>query len=84
MLQEQINAAGQKYIAGLAATAKELWRKACEYDGIPPDAVFVCFSKENPYADFYNRVMGQLQEARQQYAAGGYVGLSIRRKREWA
>ena len=29
---------------------QEAWAKACEYDGIDPNAVFVVFSDNNPYA----------------------------------
>ena len=34
-------------IVGL--TPDELWRLACEYDGIDPRSRFVVFSDENPY-----------------------------------
>jgi len=36
---------------------RELWKKACEYDGIPPDSKFVTFSKDNPYAKLYNEAL---------------------------
>jgi hypothetical protein len=35
-------------------TFKDLWRKACEYDGIEPTSKFVVFSKGNPWARKYN------------------------------
>uniref|UniRef100_A0A7C2EIN5 Uncharacterized protein n=1 Tax=Ammonifex degensii TaxID=42838 RepID=A0A7C2EIN5_9THEO len=76
--KEKLNKQAQKYIASLAATALDLWRKACEYDNIPPESKFVVFSADNPYVLFYNRILTELQEARQQYAASGYVGLTIK------
>lgn len=79
-MQEKLNRQGQAYIAGLAATAKVLWRKACEADDMPPDTKFAAFSKDNKYAKFYNITMTQFMEARQQYADGGYVGLTTTRR----
>ncbi|MFH1031165.1 MAG: hypothetical protein V1767_01140 [Chloroflexota bacterium] len=76
-MQEKINEQGQKYIAGLKATAGILWIKACEFDNIPPDSKFVVFSDENKFAKFYNQALLQMEEAKNQYAAGGYVGLTI-------
>lgn len=29
---------------------REAWRKACEFDNIPADSMFVVFSDSNPYA----------------------------------
>lgn len=75
--QERLNKHGQMYIAGLANTARQLWVKACEADGIPPESKFVVFSDGNRFAVFYNLAVGQLLEARSEYAAGGYVGLRI-------
>lgn|GEM_PF-6559150 len=82
--QEALNRQGQQYIASLAATARQLWGKACEFDGILADSKFVVFSKDNKFAEFYNIAMCRLVEARAEYAAGGYVGLQMkdsRRKR---
>ena len=75
--QERINKHGRDHIAGLANTARELWRKACEFDEIDPSSKFVVFSPENKFATFYNLAMGELFTARREYAAGGYVGLEI-------
>ena len=76
--QRKINRQGQQYIASLEATARQLWVKACEFDGIPADSKFVVFSKENKFARFHNTAMCHLVEARAEYAAGGYVGLQIK------
>ena len=77
--QHQINRTGQRYIDGLKAVCRDLWRKACEFDGIPSDSKFVEFSEGNRFAEFYNKAMIQLLEAQAQYKAGGYVGLKIGR-----
>lgn len=37
---------------------KTLWVKACEFDGMPEDAAFAAFSKENPYAFYHNMFLG--------------------------
>lgn len=75
--QEALNRAGQQYIAGLANTARAIWARACEFDHIDPAAGFAVFSNGNPFPTFLNNCLGQLREARAQYAAGGYVGLSV-------
>lgn len=77
--QERLNAQGRKHIAGLANTAKVLWAKACEHDEIPTDSKFVVFSDGNKFAEFYNICIGQLFQARREFACGGYVGLTISR-----
>lgn len=78
--QEKINKQGQQYINGLANTISELWKKACDFDNVPPDSKFVVFSDGNKFAKLHNQATAQLQEARAAYAAGGYVGQQIRRK----
>jgi len=78
--QEALNKRGQEYIASLQAVVRELFIKCCEVDGIPPDSKFVVFSDDNKYLPFYNNAVIQLMEAREQYAAGGYVGLTIPKK----
>lgn len=75
--QEKLNTQGRKYIAQGRATVAQLWRKACDHDGIPYDSQFVVFSENNPWAPWYNKAMAQYLEACRQYEAGGYVGLSI-------
>jgi hypothetical protein len=37
-----------------------LWVKACEFDKIDPKSKFVCFSKNNVYAEQYNANVGIL------------------------
>ena len=75
--QERLNRQGQNYIVGLRNTARQLWIKACEFDGISPDSKFVVFSDGNRFAVFYNQAIGQMMQARQEYADGGYVGRHI-------
>jgi hypothetical protein len=77
--QAKMNRQGQQYIVDLAHTVKQLWVSMCEEEGIPTDSKFVVFSDDNKFMPFYNRAMEQLQEARRQFAAGGYVGLKIGR-----
>lgn len=43
---------------------KEIWIKACEWDSINPDAKFVVFSDENPWAARYNKAVGLVQRSR--------------------
>ncbi|MDD5412097.1 MAG: hypothetical protein PHF31_11910 [Methylobacter sp.] len=70
MLRPTVNAAAQKaitrylpanYLADneFASEAKELWRKACEYEGIEPGSGFVSFSENNPYMKMYDMAMGK-------------------------
>ena len=77
--QAKINRQGQKYINGLRVTARQLWIKACEFDGIPSESKFVVFSDGNKFVPFYDKAHNQLMEAISQYKAGGYVGLKIGR-----
>ena len=44
---------------------KELWKKACAFDHIPPESKFVNFSIENPYVKDYNKAILQNQQKRQ-------------------
>lgn len=39
-------------------TIRQLWIKACEFDGISPNDKFVVFSKANPWAKKYNTAVG--------------------------
>lgn len=38
-------------------TLKDLWIKACEFDGIAPNSKFVVWSKENHWARKYNTLL---------------------------
>ncbi len=77
-----IERAGARHIAGLSATVRQLWERACEHDGIPPDSVFVVFSDNNPYVPYHNKAVRELQEARAAFVpGGGYVGLRIKKRR---
>lgn len=37
--------------------AKVIWRKACQFEGVPVGAAAVELSEENPYAQGYYRAM---------------------------
>ena len=67
----------EQVIAGWANTARVLWEKACEFDGIPPDSKFVVFSEENKYAKLHGVAMRQFFAAQNEAASGGYIGLEI-------
>lgn len=79
-MQKKINRQGENYIAGLRQVVGQLWRKMCEADGIDPKSTFVVFSDTNKYKPFYDKAITQLWEAEEQYRAGGYVGLKIKRR----
>jgi len=79
-IQEKINKRGQEHIASLQATVHQLWAKCCEAEGIPADSKFVVFSDDNKFKPFYDQALKQLWHAHVDYAAGGYVGLTIPRK----
>ena len=36
---------------------RAVWKKACEFDAIAPESMFVIFSKQNPYAVEANALM---------------------------
>ena len=79
---EAIERAGASRIEGLSAIVRQLWEKACEHDGIPPDSMFVVFSDNNPYVPYHNKAVRELQEARAAFVpGGGYVGLRIKKGR---
>ena len=79
-IQQKINRHGQEYIASLEDAVRQLWAKCCEAEGIPADSKFVIFSDDNKFKPFYDQAVRQLQQARAEYAAGGYVGLTIPHK----
>lgn len=68
----------EAYLKRLDAEVKALWNKACDYDKINRDSKFVNFSKGNPYAQSYNKAMGEAMKWRRIIAAGG--GLQHRAK----
>jgi hypothetical protein len=70
-------AQGQKFLAGLKFAWSRAFSAACKHDGIPADAKFVEFSDTNPYRKFVDRAAQQYFEAKREYAAGGYVGLTM-------
>ena len=75
-----IHVNGQKHILALQAIMRDLWRKACEHDGIDPSSAFVARSDDNPFWPFHDRAVKQYHEAISQYQAGGYIGLRIGRR----
>jgi hypothetical protein len=55
-------------------TINELWKLACEADGISPDSKFVEFSENNYWAKKYNTAMmlyAKYQVAMRQMVSGG-------------
>lgn len=44
----------------LEEKVRGLWKKACDWEKIPPDSKFVVFSDDNPYTREYNEAVGQL------------------------
>ena len=46
------------------AKVKDLWVKACQYDGIDPDSSFVVHSERNPYVDNHNIEFMKLMKMR--------------------
>jgi hypothetical protein len=74
---EKLVRQGEQYLRGLAATYRRCWQAACRYDGLDPDAAFVCFSCENPYVPYLGRIFQQYQENLQAFGCWGYVGLTI-------
>lgn len=72
--------ASYEHIDGLRDTAALLWRKACEVENIPVDALFVTFSPGNRFAELYNNVIQELLEKIEAAARLGYAGLRINRK----
>ena len=37
---------------------QKLWKRACEFDNVSPEAPFIVFSENNKYAKRHDRVMG--------------------------
>ena len=74
---EKLVRQGEQYILGLAWACQRCWKAACRYDGIDPQTTFACFSSDNPYRPFLDRLFEQYQEALAAYLVWGYVGLRI-------
>ena len=72
--------ASYEHVDGLRDTAALLWRKACETDDLPTNAVFATFSPGNRYAELYNNVTRELLEKIAATSQLGYVGLRINEK----
>lgn len=72
--------ASYEHVDGLHDTAALLWRKACEADDLPADAIFATFSPDNRYAELYNNAMRELLEKIAATSQLGYVGLRINEK----
>lgn len=45
---------------------RELWQKACEFDGVDSTSSFVVFSDRNDAAREYNRAMNAILTAKRQ------------------
>lgn len=44
---------------------RNLWKQACEWEGISVDSKFVNFSKDNPYVARYNELLCSIMKERQ-------------------
>lgn len=77
--QVKINKQGEARITELDQIRRDLFRQACEFDGIDPSSAFVEFSDTNPFVGFLDTATKQLFEAKDQFRSGGYVGLSTRK-----
>lgn len=71
---------GQQAVADAAAAHRKVWESACKHDGIDPDAKFVVFSDDNPFTQFLGPALQLYQETKAAYEAGGYVGLTMRKR----
>lgn len=60
-----------------AAVWRSAYRAARRHDGIDEDAKFAVFSDGNPFAQFVDKAAAELFQRRREYAAGGYIGLTI-------
>lgn len=60
-----------------AAVWRAAYSAACRHDKIPEDIKFAVFSDQNPFVQFVDKAAKELFARRQEYAAGGYVGLEI-------
>lgn len=74
---EKLVRQGEQYLRGLAATYRQCWQAACQYDQLDPDEAFVCFSRENPYVPYLGGIFQQYQENLQAFTCWGYVGLTM-------
>ena len=74
---DQLVRQGEQYILGLAWTCRRCWEAACRHDGIDPHTTFVCFSRDNPYRPYLDRLVQEYQEALAAYLVWGYVGQRI-------
>lgn len=46
------------------AMVRWLWQQMCEFDGVEPAALFVVFSKDNPFDGVYNKAVQIYQHNR--------------------
>jgi len=47
---------------------KALWIRACRYERVHPQSMFVVFSTSNPYKQRYDKIMRLVQAARRMSA----------------
>jgi hypothetical protein len=74
---EQLVRQGEQFILGLAWAYRHCWKAACKHDGIDPHTTLACFSSDNSYRPFLDRLFQEYQEALAAYLVWGYVGLRI-------
>ncbi|GEM_PF-7047120 len=66
-----------QFVEDLFATSAQLFQRALEFEGYPPDTKFAVFSDDNPFVIFLDKVRTRAFEARSNYLNFGYEGLSI-------
>lgn len=79
-IQEKLNRQGQQHIINLAHTIRQLWRKMMQDLCLPKDSKFADADllKTSKYHQFYDKALSQYWQAKDDYANGGYVGLTIK------
>lgn len=73
-MQARLNEQAVNYISRLRSVLTQLWRKACEYDDIPPDSTFAVFSPDNPYVKLHDSTLALYLEACRRFRDGGNGG----------
>lgn len=67
-------------VEDMGATAKVLWERCCQHNGVRPDSFMVIFSDGNPFVPFYRKALEQFLEMRAACAVHGYTGLSMQNR----
>jgi len=71
--------AGATVVANAKAAWRSAWEAACSHDNIDPSEKFVVFSDDNPFVPYIGKAFDEFVRFRDEYLAGGYVGLELGR-----